>query len=69
MAGTATAGDGINGRFGQTEIRYIAAKPAVFHNGRMALDIDDAWYRKQQETSSSSRPGSQRRNASPATAC
>lgn len=42
MAGTATAGDGIDGRFGRTEIRYIAAKPAVFHNGRKALDIDDA---------------------------
>lgn len=42
MAGTANAGDGIDGRFGHTEIRYIAAKPAVFQNGRKALDIDDA---------------------------
>lgn len=42
MAGTATAGDGIDGRFGRTEVRYIAAKPAVFHNGRMSLAINDA---------------------------
>lgn len=42
MAGAATAGDGIDGRFGRTEVRYIAAKPAIFHHGRMALAIDDA---------------------------
>lgn len=42
MAGTASAGEGIDGRFGRTEVRYIAARPAVFQNGRMALAIDDA---------------------------
>jgi len=42
MAETAAAGDGIDGRFGRTEVRYIAAKPAIFHNGLQASAIDDA---------------------------
>ncbi|KQV43167.1 hypothetical protein ASD07_22325 [Duganella sp. Root336D2] len=42
MAGPAAAGDGIDGRFGRTEVRYIAAKPAVFQNGQKALALDDA---------------------------
>lgn len=42
MAEIAAAGDGIDGRFGRTEVRYIAAKPAIFHNGLQASAIDDA---------------------------
>lgn len=42
MAGMATAGEGIDGRFGRTEVRYISAKPAIFHNGQKAFAIDDA---------------------------
>jgi hypothetical protein len=42
MAGSAAAGDGIDGRFGRTEVRYVATKPVVFHNGQKAFAIDDA---------------------------
>lgn len=41
-ASPAHAGDGIDGRFGRTEIRYIAGKPAVFHQGRSVLTVTEA---------------------------
>ena len=42
LAGQAIAGDGVEGRYGRTEIRYIAGKPAVFHTGRNVLTISEA---------------------------
>lgn len=42
FAGQAVAGDGVDGRYGKTEIRYIAGKPAVFHKGRNVLTISEA---------------------------
>jgi hypothetical protein len=42
LAGQAVAGDGVDGRYGHTEIRYIAGKPAVFHKGRNILTISEA---------------------------
>jgi len=41
-ASPARAGDGIDGRYGRTEIRYIAGKPAVFHQGRKVLSVNEA---------------------------
>ncbi len=42
LAGQATAGDGVDGRYGRTEIRYVAGKPAVFHKGRNVLTVSEA---------------------------
>ncbi len=41
-AAPAQAGDGIDGRYGRTEIRYLAGKPAVFHQGRNVLTVNEA---------------------------
>ncbi len=42
LSGPAIAADGIDGRYGHTEIRYIAGKPAVIHKGRNVLTVSEA---------------------------
>lgn len=41
-AASASAGDGVDGRYGHTEIRYVDGKPAVFHQSRKVLAIEEA---------------------------
>jgi hypothetical protein len=42
LASQASAGDGIDGRYGRTEVRYVAGKPAVFHKGQNVLALNEA---------------------------
>lgn len=42
IAGQASASDWIDGRFGRTEIRHFAGKPAIFHQGEKALALEEA---------------------------
>lgn len=41
-AGLASASNGFDGRYGHTEIRYLAGKPTVYHKNQKVLTVDEA---------------------------
>lgn len=41
-ATAAQASESVDGRYGRTEVRYVAGKPAVFHKGQKALVLNEA---------------------------